>query len=123
MANNINWFEIPVVDFERAKKFYEILLDAKIEKMGWGPATMGFFPVQNSGEIGGAIICGEGFVPSDKGVVIYFNGGDDLNNILSKVEKAGGKIIIPKTLIKEDIGFYATFLDTEGNKLALHSMK
>ncbi len=123
MANNINWFEIPVLDFERAKKFYDVLFNASIEKSEWGSYSMGFFPVQNPGDLGGAIVCGEGVEPSDKGVLIYLNGGNDLNSILSKVEAAGGKVIVPKTLIKEDIGYFATFLDTEGNKIALHSMK
>jgi len=123
MANTLNWFEIPVTDFDRAKKFYDILLDAQIQKMEWGPTTMGFFPAQNQTDLGGAIVSGEGYIPSDKGVLVYFNGGDDLSNILSRVEKAGGKILVPKTLINEDYGFFAVFLDTEGNKLALHSPK
>jgi hypothetical protein len=123
MANNLNWFEIPVSDFDRAKKFYELLLDAKIEKMVWGPTIMGFFPAQNQSDLGGAIVSGEGYVPSDKGVLIYLNGGDDLNNMLSRVEKAGGKVLVPKTIISEDYGFFALFTDSEGNKLALHSSK
>jgi hypothetical protein len=120
MANTLNWFEIPVTDFDRAKKFYETLLEIKIE---WGGTVMGFFPAQNQGDLSGSIITGEGYVPSDKGVLIYFNGGDDLNVMLSRVEKAGGKILMPKTLITENYGFFAMFFDTEGNRLALHSPK
>ena len=123
MANSLNWFEIPVTDFDRAKKFYELLMDAKIEKMEWGQTIMGFFPAQNQTDLGGAIVSGEGYVPSDKGVLIYFNGGDDLNNMLSRVEKAGGKVIMPKTIINEEYGYFAIFTDSEGNRLALHSGK
>lgn len=123
MANKINWFEIPVSDFDRAQKFYETILDSKIQKDKFGDYFMGFLPVPNKGDVTGAIVFGEGYVPSDKGVLLYLNGNDDLSIILSRVEKAGGKVIIPKTLIKEDVGYFATFSDTEGNKIGLHSNK
>jgi predicted enzyme related to lactoylglutathione lyase len=123
MANTINWFEIPVLDFERAKNFYGDILEVKIEKTEMGGDLMGFLPVQNRGDVSGAIVFGNNYVPSDKGVLIYLNGGEDLNGILSRVEKAGGKIVVPKTLITEDIGYFAIFFDTEGNKIALHSGK
>jgi predicted enzyme related to lactoylglutathione lyase len=123
MASTINWFEIPVTDFERTKKFYENILSVQIKKTEIGSYIMGFLPAQDRSDVTGAIVFGEGYVPSDKGVLIYLNGGDDLNNILSKVENAGGKILVTKTLINEDIGFYGIFFDTEGNKIALHSSK
>ncbi len=122
MAHVINWFEIPVLNFDRAKKFYEDILNCKIDLQQWGAYQMGFFPYQR-GDIGGAIVNGEGYAPSDKGTLIYLNGGEDLNNILSRVESSGGKIIVPKSLINEDIGFFGVFTDTEGNKIALHSSK
>ena len=123
MANMINWFEIPVMEFDRAQKFYENILGGKIQKQEFGNYLMGFLPVQSTGDLTGAIVCGEGYVPTEKGVLIYLNGGDDLNIVLSRVEKAGGKVVVPKTLINQDIGYFATFLDTEGNKIALHSSK
>ena len=118
MANTINWFEIPVTDFQRAKKFYNAILGIEIEEGEMGNFKMGMFP---GGD--GALIHGEGYKPSDTGVVIYLNGGDDLSNILSKVKDAGGNIIIEKTLITEEIGYYAFFHDTEGNRIGLHSQK
>lgn len=122
--NVINWFEIPVTDFERAKKFYEEILGSPLFEeiiMGY---RMGFFPMaENSRSVGGAIVQGEGLEPSDKGTTVYLNGGDDLSVILSKVETAGGNVIVPKTQITPEIGFFAMFLDTEGNKVALHSMQ
>ena len=122
MAHFITWFEIPVVDFARAQKFYEDIFGVKVEKQEMGGDLMGFFPGER-GSVSGAIVYGKGYVPSDNGVLAYLNGGDDLNNVLSKVDKAGGKVVVPKTLITEDIGFFAIFHDTEGNKVALHSMK
>lgn len=80
------------------------------------------FFLQKNG-IGGAIVAGPGSTPSDTGSLLYLNGGKDLNLILEKVEAAGGRIIMPKTLINEEAGYFAIFIDSEGNKLALHSKK
>ena len=123
MTHAINWFEIPVTDFARAKKFYETLFGAEIMEVPFPDGKYGMLPsdMQNGG-IGGGIVQGEGFVPSDKGTIVYLNGGDDLSTPLSKVEAAGGKIIMPKTSIGEN-GFMAHFIDTEGNRVALHSMQ
>ena len=83
----------------------------------------GFFPADmENGSIGGCIIQGKGYEPSAKGSLVYLNGGKDLKTILSKVEKAGGKILLPKTAIGHN-GFIAHFKDSEGNKIGLHSMK
>ncbi len=81
---------------------------------------MAIFP--NDG-VKGAIVAGQGYEPSAKGAVVYFNGGEDLNQPLSKVERAGGKVLMPKTFINEQIGFCARVLDSEGNLVALHSRK
>lgn len=122
MANLINWFEIPVKDFDRAAKFYGEILDGKVEKEDFAGALMGFLPMDGDG-VGGAISKADGFEPSDKGTLVYFNCGEDLASTLDRVESAGGKIIVPKTLITPEIGYFAIFMDTEGNKLALHSKK
>jgi uncharacterized protein len=122
MKNAINWFEIPVKDFARAKSFYETLFDEPVTEIPHPTLKYGMLPSDMQQGVGGGIVQGEGFEPSDKGAVIYLNGGDDLAVPLSKIEKAGGKIIMPKTSIGEN-GFMAHFLDTEGNKVALHSMK
>ncbi len=122
MKNAINWFEIPVKDFSRAKKFYSVVLGSEIEDMPHPTLKYGILPadMQNGG-VGGAIVEGEGYEVSKKGPVVYLNGGDDLSIPLAKIEKAGGKIVQPKTSIGEN-GFIAYFTDSEGNKVALHSM-
>ncbi|MBI3354765.1 MAG: VOC family protein [Deltaproteobacteria bacterium] len=123
MKNAINWFEIPVKNFDRGKKFYSTILGGEINEMPNPQMKYGFLPFDmKNGGVGGAIVQGEGYEPSGKGSLIYLNGGDDLGKVLSKVEKAGGKILLPKTSIGQN-GFMAHFLDTEGNKVALHSMK
>ncbi|MBK8551618.1 MAG: VOC family protein [Ignavibacteria bacterium] len=123
MKNSINWFEIPVKDFNRAKAFYETLFGEEVSVMPSPAFKYGILPcdMQNGG-VGGAIVEGEGYEPATNGVMVYLNGGDDLSIPLSKIEKAGGKINMPKTSIGEN-GFMAHFTDTEGNKLALHSRK
>jgi uncharacterized protein len=122
MTNAINWFEIPVTDFTRAKKFYETLYGTEIMEMPFPNGKYGMLPADMQNGVGGGIVQGEGFEPSAKGTIVYLNGGDDVSTPLSKVESAGGKILMPKTTIGAN-GFMAHFLDTEGNKVALHSMK
>jgi len=111
MSNAISWFEIPVKNFERAKSFYKTMLATEIGVFSYD---------EDNNKVGGAIIEMEGYEPSQQGVHVYLNGGDDLAAPLSRVEAAGGKIVMPKTDIGEN-GFMAQFLDTEGNKIALHS--
>jgi predicted enzyme related to lactoylglutathione lyase len=122
MPNTINWFEIPVTNFARAKKFYSEIFGADIHETEMGPYKMGFLPY-DEGKVSGAIVQGEGYNPSKEGTLIYLNGGDDLSGMLAKVEAAGGKVVKQKTLITEQIGYDAIFIDTEGNKVALHSPK
>lgn len=122
MKNAINWFEIPAKDFERAKSFYEVIFDAKLETMSMEEMgmTMAFFPADWENGVGGGIAFGPGYEPSDKGTIVYLNVGDDLSTSLAKVESAGGKIILPKTSLGPN-GFMAQFIDTEGNRVAFHS--
>ena len=124
MTNAINWFEIPVNNYERAKKFYETILDSTITDHPMPmPGNYGVFSYNaESNCVGGAIIKAEDYKPSTEGSLVYLNGSDDLSAALAKIEPAGGKIIMPKTNIEEN-GFIAHFLDTEGNKVALHSME
>ena len=122
MKNAINWVEIPAKDFDKAKTFYETILDATMQPMESMGMKMAFFPFDMKEGIGGSIMQGPGYEPSDKGTLAYLNGGDDLSVILSRVEKAGGKILLPKMTIGAN-GFMAHFLDCEGNRVGLHSMK
>ena len=122
MKNAINWFEIPVKNFNRAKKIYETIMDVEMLTPFTGMEYAMFPADMEKGGIGGGIVKEEGYEPSKKGSLIYLNGGDDLSVPLSKVEKAGGEIVSPKTSIGGN-GFMAQFIDTEGNKVALHSMK
>ncbi|NER13010.1 VOC family protein [Leptobacterium flavescens] len=119
MSNAINWFEIPSTNFERAVKFYSQLLDAELQLME-ADFQMAFLPYKDGG-VGGCVTHGNGNKPCQEGTFAYLNGGDDLSVPLSRVEKAGGKVLMPKTSIGEN-GYMAIFLDTEGNRVAFHSM-
>ena len=122
MANAINWFEIPVVDFGRAKKFYNTIFGFEMQEQKMGGYMMGFFPADQSG-VSGAICHGEGYKPSAEGTLIYLNADGRIDEVIDRIEKAGGKIVMPKSLVTDDIGYIAYFTDTEGNKVALHSPK
>lgn len=122
MANAINWFEIPAKNLERAKKFYETVLGIEM-MLPFPEMKYAMFPADmQSGEIGGGLVEEEGYETSQTGVLIYLNGGEDLSVPLARVEAAGGKIIRPKTSLGPN-GYMAQFIDTEGNKIAFHSMK
>jgi predicted enzyme related to lactoylglutathione lyase len=122
MHNAVNWVEIPVTDFNRAKKFYSHIYDYDMPEMMMGPNRMGFLLFnQQGGGIGAAILQGESYVPTPNGVKVYLNGGTDLNTVLSRVPGAGGKIVLPKMQITPELGSVAIFEDTEGNHISLHS--
>jgi uncharacterized protein len=126
LGNAINWFEIPVADFDRAKKFYETIFGFQMPENNMGPARMGFFLYDfKAGKVGGAIVHHPSFhVPAATGTLVYLNCQPDLRVVLDKVKDAGGKIITDKSLISEEqqLGYWALILDTEGNRVALHSM-
>lgn len=123
MKNAINWFEIPVRNFDEGKKFYETIFGTDMQLMEAMGMKSAFFPADmETGGVSGCILQGDGYEPASKGTLVYLNGGDDLSVVLSKIEAAGGKIVLPKTAIGPH-GFMAHFIDTEGNKVGLHSMK
>ena len=120
----LNWFEISVTDIARAKIFYEKIFDIEMAQQDMMEMKMAFFPTDNMSEkVGGGLVQSDMHKPSKDGAVIYLNGNPDLSLALGKVEGAGGKVVMPKTKISDEIGYMAFFTDTEGNKVALHSGK
>jgi len=118
----ISWFEIPVSDFDRARKFYETIFDIQMTVTEMQGYKMAFFPAYE-GKISGAICFGEGYIPSGAGSLLYLNANPDVNLVLDRATAAGGRIIVPKTLISPETGYYAFLVDTEGNRIALHSAR
>lgn len=125
MNNNVvGWFEIPVTDMERAMGFYEKVFDFKLERNKMGPLDMAWFPyaMEGTGSGGSLVYFPAVYKPSTDGALVYFTANSgDLANELSRVEDAGGKVLQGKTQISEEHGFMALLLDTEGNRIALHS--
>lgn len=121
MENLINWFEIPAENFNRAVSFYKAILGLDIKATEIFGTKMGFFPSDGT-NVSGAIVKGEDYGPSTNGVIAYLNGGNDLQTVLDKVAVNNGKIIVPKTQISAEMGYFGMFIDTEGNKMAVHSM-
>jgi predicted enzyme related to lactoylglutathione lyase len=123
--NNVfGWVEVPVANMDRAIRFYETVFDFKIERHHMGPLDMGWFPYFEDGlGSGGSLVYHkEYYKPSTDGVLVYFTSrAGDLDVELARVEKAGGKVLQTKTLIAENYGYMALIIDSEGNRIALHS--
>jgi len=129
MANLINWIEIPVSDMNRAKTFYENVLEARIdidEKIAPG-FKMGIIniPHMEKTDVSGALVEGEGYKPGTNNTLIYFNANNcgGVDGFLERVQQAGGTVTCPKILITEEFGYCGFFIDTEGNRMAVHSMQ
>ncbi len=122
--NVVGWFEIPVKDMNRAKKFYEAVFQFELDLQKMGPIDMAWFPMKDNspGTPGTLITANEFYKPSQSGVLIYFTApSGDLKNEVNRVEAAGGKVIIPIRQVSEEYGYMAAIEDTEGNRIAIHS--
>lgn len=118
----VGWFEIPVANMDRAKLFYDTVFNIEVQVQDFEGTLMGWFPfAEDKPGASGSLIQNEAYSPSkSKGVLVYF-ASDDVNNEINRVEAAGGTIIKPKTQISPDVGYMAVFIDSEGNRIALHS--
>ncbi|TGK91445.1 VOC family protein [Leptospira brenneri] len=120
--NMVSIVEIPVVNMARAIPFYQSILGVAIEKMTMEDTELGVFP-SSEGAVSVVLVKGKDYIPAKNGVLVYLNPGKDLQPVLDRIEKNGGKILLKKTLISPEMGYYAFFLDSEGNKLGLHSQE
>lgn len=125
MQNAISWFEIPTTDINRAQKFYEAIFSISMIPMDLPNIKMRMFPLDDMmTQVGGALVDSGGFhkASATDGPLIYLNGNPDVQNILDRVQAAGGSIMVPKTEISPEYGFMAVITDTEGNRIGLHSV-
>lgn len=125
MKNAISWFEIPTTDINRAQKFYETIFGISMIPMDFPSMKMRMFPLDDMmTEVGGALVDSGGFHKASltDGPLIYLNANPDVQQVLDNVSAAGGTIMVPKTEISPDYGFMAVITDTEGNRIALHSV-
>jgi predicted enzyme related to lactoylglutathione lyase len=121
MHTKINWFEIPCVDFARATKFYETLFDTRLTLEQSGPVKMAVF-MDAAGNASGCVVQSEQCRPSTEGPVIYLDATPSIDKILGRIEPAGGKILMGKMELPNDLGFIGHLIDSEGNRLALHQV-
>ena len=118
LKDYVTWFEIPAYDLLRAKAFYDHIYGVTMETVQVGDFAMAYFPADQG--IGGAVVQGPGCLPNDTGALLYLNAGPDLELLLGRVQEAGGRVVMGRTLISDEAGWFALFIDTEGNRLALH---
>lgn len=113
----IAWTEIPADDFSRAVAFYQNILDVEITTQDLGELKMGTF----GGDYTGLAICRhpQFYFPGEQGPVVFLRAGDKMEEILSRVEVAGGAIVIPRREIGGGAGFMALFKDSEGNRIGV----
>ena len=105
-TNWIQWFEIPVYNFDQAKRFYETVFDIQLATLDLGALTMAVFP---PALVSGALCQGEWYHPSDKGVTLHVR-VDDIDRALSSVEAMGGRIVQPRKQISAELGFMALIM-------------
>ncbi len=118
LKDYVSWFEIPAYDLQRAKAFYDHVYGLVMETSYNGDYAMAYFPADSG--VGGAVVQGPGCIPNDCGALLYLNAGKDLDGMLSRVEAAGGRIVMGRTLISDGAGSFALIVDSEGNRLAFH---
>jgi hypothetical protein len=117
--NTLTWFEIPVLDMDRAARFYETLLECQIRKEIFGGLPNGIFVTADEKALTGSLVQGEHYIPNAAGAVVYMNVTGKLDAVLGRVQSAGGQVALPKTSIGPR-GFFAWILDSEGNRVGLH---
>lgn len=122
MSYVISWFEIPAANLERAAKFYSQALNANIEASDFNGMKMAFFPSE-PGVVSGALVEHPEAKPSADGTMVYFYRHDDFDATLERISAAGGTVVMPRTKIGGDVGYMAIFMDSEGNRIALHTMQ
>ncbi len=122
-VNALNWFEIPANDISRAQKFYETAFNTQMQDMGemMGIKMVGFPAENGNGKVSGCLAQSENHKPSSDGSVIYLNANPSIQTVLDRIEPAGGKVVMPRTEISPEVGVMAFFIDSEGNRVALHA--
>jgi predicted enzyme related to lactoylglutathione lyase len=118
----LTWFEIPAADLLRATRFYETVLGRSLKTETMGDSTLAVFPYQQPG-VGGCVIEGKGHAPSPKGTVVYLDAAPKIDQALVRVVDAGGRVVLPKTALPGDMGYFAHVIDTEGNRVGLHALQ
>jgi predicted enzyme related to lactoylglutathione lyase len=121
MKRLLNWVEIPAANLQRAKSFYEHILDVQMQVMTVGDSEYALFPTEDQFN-SGALVRGPRHTPSADGVVLFLDGGPDMSTILARVTGAGGHVLLEKTYMGDMAGHVGVFTDSEGNRIGLQHM-
>jgi predicted enzyme related to lactoylglutathione lyase len=117
----IHWFEIPARDLGRAQAFYEKLLGRPLRREAMGGSELAVFASSEQG-VGGCLVAGgDAPRPADGGTRVYLNAEPSLEAALARAAAAGGRVVLPKTLLPGEMGAYALVADSEGNIVGLHA--
>ncbi|MFC5496495.1 VOC family protein [Caenimonas terrae] len=124
MEHALNWFEIPVADMDRAIRFYETASGGKLRREAFGGPgqELAVFPVKDEAAVKGALLRAPQARPSDQGAIVYLNAAPAIDAWLERAQRAGGKVLLGKTALPDGMGFFAHVLDTEGNRVGIHSL-
>jgi predicted enzyme related to lactoylglutathione lyase len=115
------WFELPATNFARAVAFYEKVFTTRLKRERIGACDLAVFPHEGTA-MSGCVMKGDGYKPAADGPVVYLSAAGDLAEELARVWNAGGRITLPKTALPPGMGYFAHFIDSEGNRVGLHSM-
>ena len=126
MKNAISWFEIPTTQLQQAQAFYESVLGRKMHREPMGPSEGAVFPYGGEREamgVGGALMAGpRALVPGSGGTLVYLDASPSLDAALARVTAAGGRIALPRQALPPGMGFFAHFIDLDGNRVGLHAL-
>jgi predicted enzyme related to lactoylglutathione lyase len=117
LKNRVVWVDIPVANLDRAQKFYAAVLGIAVHKEQFGDVS--FCVLDHQDGNGGCLVENAAEV-STKGALVYLNVDKRIQDAVAKVESNGGSIITPIHAIGPH-GFRAVIIDSEGNRIALHS--
>ncbi len=119
----LHWFEIPVLDLDRAQRCYEAVLDRPLRRESMGPqAELAVFPYEAGAATGGCLIQSPGLRPHTDGARLYLNAEPSLDAAVGRAERAGLKVVMPRVDLPGDMGAYAVIIDSEGNQIGLHAL-
>jgi uncharacterized protein len=123
MQHAIDWFEIPVSNMTRAIAFYESISGRSLRREPFGPpgTELAVFEMPQDGGVQGALMASPHSQPSDSGTIVYLNAAPSIDAWLGRVVSSGGSVVMPKFELPDGNGCIAHIMDTEGNRVGLHT--
>jgi predicted enzyme related to lactoylglutathione lyase len=115
------WFEIPAANFERAARFYETIFNASLRRQKIGGQKMGVFPYERP-NVSGCVMEAPALAGRDTGTVVYLNCTGHLDEVIERVERAGGALLTPRIELPPGMGTFFHIRDSEGNRVGLHAV-